>query len=99
MGGIENSSNRDLSRQVGQDSRSGIQGDKGRQKGSTSNLRNRNTKRGLQGKYEVCTPVGSEKAKSNSCVVEIEEEGSPEVVSPLKINTTAEAGRQPRREP
>ncbi|KAK8684387.1 hypothetical protein V6N13_040417 [Hibiscus sabdariffa] len=101
MGGTENSSNKDLSKlQVGQDSQYGIQGDKGRQKGSTSNLRIRNTKRGLQGKYEVCTPVGSNKAKSVSCAVDIEEEeGSPEVASPLKINTTVEAGRQPRREP
>ncbi|KAK8676054.1 hypothetical protein V6N13_034108 [Hibiscus sabdariffa] len=101
MGGTENSSNRDLTRlQVGQDSQSRIQGDKGRQKGSTSNLRIRNTKRGLQGKYEVCTPVGSKKAKSVSCAVDTEEEeGSPEVASPLKTNTTVEAGRQPRREP
>ncbi|KAK8684304.1 hypothetical protein V6N13_040334 [Hibiscus sabdariffa] len=54
MEGIENTSNRDLSRQqVFQESQSRGQGDRGRQKVSTSNTRNRNTKRGLQGKYEV----------------------------------------------
>ncbi|KAK8504924.1 hypothetical protein V6N13_056250 [Hibiscus sabdariffa] len=100
MGGIENLPVKDFARQhMNQGDHGGSQGSGSRQKGIISSTRNRNTKRGLQGKYEVCTPVGQKREKSTSCVIGAEEEGSPEVVSPLKINVSVEAAGQPRREP
>ncbi|KAK9031999.1 hypothetical protein V6N11_056284 [Hibiscus sabdariffa] len=62
-------------------------------------LRPRGPKRVLQGKYEVCTPVGPKKARSASSSQGIEVEGCSEVVSPLKISITVEAAGQPHREP
>ncbi|KAK8684355.1 hypothetical protein V6N13_040385 [Hibiscus sabdariffa] len=62
-------------------------------------LRPRGPKRVLQGKYEVCTPVGPKMARSASSSQRIEVEGGSEVVSPLKTSITVEAAAQPRREP
>ncbi|KAK8503542.1 hypothetical protein V6N12_000612 [Hibiscus sabdariffa] len=62
-------------------------------------LRPRGPKRVLQGKFEVCTPVGPKKARSASNSQGTEVEGGLEVVSPLKTSITVEAAMQPRREP
>ncbi|KAK8684403.1 hypothetical protein V6N13_040433 [Hibiscus sabdariffa] len=59
-------------------------------------LRPRGPKRVLQGKYEVCTPVGSKKARSASSSQGAEVEGGLEVVSPLKTSIRVEAAMQPR---
>ncbi|KAK8999973.1 hypothetical protein V6N11_082111 [Hibiscus sabdariffa] len=68
------------------------------QQGNGTYIRPRGPKRVLQGKYEVCTPVGSKKARASSSLV-IEDDGNLEVMSPLKTTSTVEAVEQPRREP
>ncbi|KAL4296615.1 hypothetical protein GQ457_12G008920 [Hibiscus cannabinus] len=73
-------------------------GDRGHQ-GNVAHIRPRGPKRVLQGKYEVCTLVGSKKAHSTSSSLVIEDDGNLEVVSPLKTTSTVEAVEQPRREP
>ncbi|KAK8484543.1 hypothetical protein V6N13_116929 [Hibiscus sabdariffa] len=69
------------------------------QQGNGTYIRPRGPKRVLQGKYELCTPVGSKKARSASSSLVIEDDGNLEVVSPLKTTSTVEAVEQPRREP
>ncbi|KAK8972935.1 hypothetical protein V6N11_025431 [Hibiscus sabdariffa] len=62
-------------------------------------LRPRGPKRVLQGKFEVCPPIGPKKARSASNSQGSEIDGGLEVVSPLKTSITVEAAMQPRREP
>ncbi|KAK8481271.1 hypothetical protein V6N12_009741, partial [Hibiscus sabdariffa] len=69
------------------------------QQGNAAHIRSRGPKRVLQGKYEVCTPVGTKKARSASSSLVIEDDGNLEVVSPLKTTSTVEAMEQPHREP
>ncbi|KAK8503550.1 hypothetical protein V6N13_027420 [Hibiscus sabdariffa] len=69
------------------------------QQGNGVFIRPRGPKRVLQGKYEVCTPVGTKKARSVSSSLATEDDGSLEVMSPLKTTSTVEAVEQPRREP
>ncbi|KAK8590507.1 hypothetical protein V6N13_057400 [Hibiscus sabdariffa] len=69
------------------------------QQGNVAQIRLRGPKRGLHGKYEVCTPVGSKKARSAPSSLVAEDDGNLEVVSPLKTTSTVEAVEQPRREP
>ncbi|KAK8590535.1 hypothetical protein V6N13_057428 [Hibiscus sabdariffa] len=69
------------------------------QQGNGAFIRPRGPKRVLQGKYEVCTPVGTKKARSASSSLVVEDDGNLEVMSPLKTTSTVEAVEQPRREP
>ncbi|KAK8590488.1 hypothetical protein V6N13_057381 [Hibiscus sabdariffa] len=77
----------------------GPRGDGRGQQGNGAFIRPRGPKRVLQGKYEVCTPVGTKKARSASSSLVAEDDGNLEVMSPLKTITTVEAVEQPRREP
>ncbi|KAK8501167.1 hypothetical protein V6N12_008176 [Hibiscus sabdariffa] len=97
MGGLGNGCGRGQS--VENINQVGLRGGGSGQTALASRLKNRCANRVLLGKYEVCTPIGSKKARSSSCSLVLEEEGGSEVVSPLKTTSVAEAMEQPRRKP
>ncbi|KAK8635127.1 hypothetical protein V6N13_023004 [Hibiscus sabdariffa] len=86
-------------KQSGGNMQAGPRGGGRGQQGNVTHIRPRGPKRVLQGKYEVCTPVGSKKARFASSSLVIEDDGNLEVVSPLKTTSMVEAVEQPRREP